>query len=647
MSARLARNADGSPICPRILTSVLISERAARGAGPFRLGAVATAAIPALVLLLAGSSFAAEVPAPANIVVILADDLGFSDLGSYGGEIETPNLDRLARRGVRFTQFYVTPRCSPTRAALLTGLYPHEVGIGHLNEQWGRPGYRGELAPDAATLAEVLSSVGYGTYMAGKWHLAHNPELDGTRPSSEERRSWPRERGFDRFFGTIRGSGSFFEPASLVRDDVFVEPGEDFYYTDAISSEAAAYLDQHFAEDPSRPFFLYLSYTAPHWPLHAPDEDLRRVAGRYDAGWDALREQRYRRMVEMGMVRRDWSPAPRDPRAEAWHDTRHQAWQARRMEAYAAMVERMDRGIGRVLAALERQRALDDTLVVFLSDNGGNGEQLRGLWRLGALTMPIPAVNRRRFGDNPSMMPGPADTFQTCGPGWSSLQDTPFRLGKHATHEGGIASPLIVHWPAGLGVEPGSLIRAPGHVVDLMPTLLEVAGTVYPRASLSGADMGRAGGEVRALRGESLMPLLRGGSRRRGPMFWEHEGNRAVRDGKWKLVSDWPGDWQLYDLETDRTELHDLAARHARRVAAMAAMYERFAADTGVEAWPWVSRPHRWLFLGTLFVILVIAAIAVIRRRLRNVTSGGRPVLPFSPLVPSADLSPADRREET
>ncbi len=530
-----------------------------------------------------------------NIVVILADDLGYSDVGSYGGEIETPTLDRLAHQGVRFTQFYVTPRCSPTRAALLTGLYPHEVGIGHLNERWGRPGYRGELDPKAPTLAEALRPAGYRTYMAGKWHLSPNPELDGTQPSDEERRGWPRQRGFDRFYGTIRGSGSFFEPASLVEGDRYVEPGEDFFYTDAISSEAAGFLDDHFAEDPSRPFFLYLSYTAPHWPLHAPDEDVRKYAGRYDAGWDALREARYRRMVEMGILGRDWPLAPRDPRARSWDEIRHRAWQARRMEVYAAMVEGMDRGIGRVLAVLERAGALDDTLIVFLSDNGGNGKQFQGIWRAAAWLMPVPEAARRQFGDNPDTMPGPAATFQTCGPGWSSLQNAPFRLGKRAAHEGGIASPLIVHWPAGLGARPGSLIREPGHVVDLMPTFLEAAGVARQRQP--------------RLRGSSLMPLLRGGSRSRGPMFWEHEGNRALRDGRWKLVSAYPGSWELYDLEADRTELHDLASRHPERVASMTATYRQLAAETGVEAWPWVSRPHRWLIVGALSLLLVIAAI--------------------------------------
>ncbi len=542
---------------------------------------------------------APDAPRRPNVVVILADDLGFSDLGSYGGEIETPNLDRLASGGVRFTRFYVTPRCSPTRAALLTGRYSHEVGVGHLNGDWGRPGYRGELAAEAATLAEVLRASGYRTYMAGKWHLANNPNLDGTQPSAEERRSWPRVRGFDRFFGTIRGSGSFYEPASLVRDDRFIEPGEDFFYTDAISSEAETYLDDHFAEDPSRPFFLYLSYTAPHWPLHAPEEDLAKVAGRYDAGWDDLRGARRRRMIELGIAREEWPLAPREPRAAAWEAARHKAWQARRMEVYAAMVGRMDRGIGRVLATLEHARAFDDTLLVFLSDNGGNAEQFRGLWRAAAWVMPSAGVDRWRFGDNPGTPPGPADTFQTCGPGWSSLQNTPFRLGKHATHEGGIASPLIVHWPAGLGAEPGSLVRSPGHVVDLTPTFLEAAGVARPSG----------------LRGESLMPLLRGGYRRRGPMFFEHEGNRAVIDGRWKLVSDFPGPWELYDLEADRTESDDLAASDPERVATMAAMYHRFAGETGVEAWPWVSPWRRRLIAGVLLAPVAIAVVWRWRRR--------------------------------
>ena len=281
------------------------------------------------------------------------------------------------------------------------------------------------------------------------------------------------------------------------------------------------------------------------------------------------------------------------------------------MEVYAAMVERMDRGIGRVLAAVEAGGALDDTLVVFLSDNGACAEELVGIYRLGAYVLPIPRVTRGgrplRFGDRPEVMPGPDDTFQTYGPGWASLSNTPFRAHKHRTHEGGIATPLIVHWPAGLGAMPGSLIHAPGHVVDLMPTVLEVSGAEYP-ARVEGR-------ETLPLAGESLLPLLRGRPRQRGPMFWEHEGNRAVRDGRWKLVSRWPKSWELYDLEADRTELVDLAPRGPQRVAEMAAMYERFAADTGVEPWPWVVPQVRWVVWGTAGLVVVLGVWLVRRRR--------------------------------
>ncbi|MCP3963263.1 MAG: arylsulfatase [bacterium] len=550
------------------------------------------------------SSASAQSEQP-NIIVILADDLGYSDLGSYGGEIDTPNLDYLARSGTRFTQFYVTPRCSPTRAALLTGRYPHEVGLGYLNRDWRRPGYRGELSADAVTVAEVLRSAGYRTYMSGKWHLARNPRPDGSQPDEEQRRAWPRARGFDRFFGTIRGSGSYYRPASLVRDDHFIEPGEGFYYTDAISAEAAGFLEEHFAEDQESPFFLYLAYTAPHWPMHAPPETVEKYAGRYDAGWDALRVERRRRTVQLGLARAQWALPPRDPKAAAWEEEPLKEWQARRMQVYAAMVERMDAGIGRVLSTLRSAGALDNTLLLFLSDNGGCREVLSGPYRLGAYLLQPLDIKWRRFGDQPKRMPGSVRTFQTYGAGWSNVSNAPFRSHKRATHEGGIATPLIVHWPAGLDVEQGSLIRQPGHVVDLMPTLLEAAGAVD-----SPPD-----GSTPNLRGESLMPLLQGDSRSRGPMFWEHEGNRAVREGKWKLVSDWPGEWELYDLEADRTEIHDLAAREPERVAAMRAMYDRFAAQTGVESWPWVARPFRRLVWGSAVMLLVVAVVLVARRR--------------------------------
>ncbi len=566
-------------------------------------------ALGCLLALAAAPSPAARRP---HVVVIVADDLGYSDLGSYGGEIATPHLDRLAEEGVRFTQFYATPRCSPSRAALLTGLYPHEAGLGHLNLDWRRRGYRGELEPRAVTLAEALRASGYRTYMAGKWHLAHNPGR-GEQEPADRHRTWPRARGFDRFFGTLRGSGSHFQPATLVRDDTFVEPGgrppgDGFYTTDAFSDAAARFVGEHFAGNPetpgrARPLFLYLAYTAPHWPLHAPAEDVRRHAGRYDAGWDELRRRRHRRMVERGLVRGEWPLSPRDG-AAAWEEAPHRAWQARRMEVYAAMVERMDSGVGRVLAALEAAGAGDDTLIFFLSDNGASAEELVGLYRLAVRTLPLPALTRRQLGDDPQRMPGPGDTFQAYGRGWSSLSNTPFRGHKHGTHEGGIAAPLIVRWRSGLGAAPGSLIHAPGHLVDLMPTILEAAGAVRPRRAAP------------PLRGESLLPLLAGGWRHRGPIFWEHEGHRAVRDGRWKLVSRWPGRWELYDLEADRTELRDLGSSEPQRLEAMRAMYRRFAADTGVGAWPWVVPQVRWAASGA--AVLALAAATLWWRRARR-----------------------------
>lgn len=558
--------------------------------------------------LLLGLPAALAADPPPNIVVILTDDLGFSDIASYGGEIETPHLDRLAGAGVRFSQFYVTPRCSPTRASLLTGLYSHEVGIGHLNQPWGRPGYLGELSREVPTLAELLQSVGYRTYMSGKWHLSHNPRPERSEQDVPSRLGWPRARGFDRVFGTIRGSGSFYDPASLVRDDDFIGVDRGFFYTDAISDEAAGFVREH-AASKSGPFFLYLSYSSPHWPLHAAEEDVREYAGRFDAGWDVLRRERRQRLVELGLIDPGWELAPLEPRAVAWDAEPHKAWQARRMETYAAMVDRMDRGIGRVLAAIEAAGAWDDTLIVFLSDNGGNAEEFQGINRLGRWLMPVPEVAQRRFGDDPEVMPGGPDTFQTYGPGWSSLSNTPFRRGKHWAHEGGIATPLIVHWPAGLGVEPGSLIHAPGHVVDLVPTFLEVASLAYPTRF---ADR-----PSRPLRGESLVPLLLGRQRERGPMYWAHEGNRGMRDGRFKLVSDWPGDWELYDMKTDRTELYDLAEQQPQRVAEMARRYERFAREAQVGTWPWVARPFRiavWS-LSALVLVLVVGIRFWWRRR--------------------------------
>jgi arylsulfatase A-like enzyme len=565
-------------------------------------------------LVLLADVAATAAPQP-SFVVILGDDMGYSDIGSYGGEIATPSLDALAASGLRFTEFYNTARCSPTRAALLTGVYPHQAGMGFLPFDWHSPGYTGSLAEDVVTIPEALGGAGYRSYMAGKWHLS-NQMVE--MPDDEVRiskASWPIARGFDRFYGTIAGAGNYFFPAALVEDERPIAPeGEGYYYTDAVSERAAAFVREHAEHHPDQPFFLYVAYTAPHWPLHAREEDVSRYRGRYDAGWDALREERHARMLEIGVVDRRWPLSPRDPDAPAWEDAEQKAWQARRMEVYAAQVEVMDRGIGRIVKALEETGALDDTLLLFLSDNGGCAEELEDppgwVRRFLPLAFRAPARDGRSVqrGNDPAVMPGGEHTFQSYGLPWANASNTPFRFYKQRVHEGGIATPLIAHWPSGLGTAPGALSDAPGHVVDLMPTLLELAGASPPRA--------RNGRPSRELRGESLVPVLRGGNRERAAIFWEHQGNRGVRRGRWKLVSRWRRGWELYDIEADRTELRNLAAEQPERVHELVALYEDWAESAGVAPWPWVIRPLRWgvatLGLGGL------AAAALLFARLRR-----------------------------
>ena len=306
-----------------------------------------------------------------NVLLILNDDMGYSDIGCYGGEVETPNLDRLATNGLRFSQFYNTARCSPSRASLLTGLHPHQTGIGILTYDSGPEGYAGDLHQRCVTIAEALKPAGYRNYLSGKWHVSNNL----VAPTA----SWPMQRGFDDFFGTIIGAGSFYDPNTLTRGNDNAEhearePG--FFYTDAISDQAVAFLDKHEREHPGTPFFEYVAYTAPHWPLHAHDEDIAKYKGRFDEGWDTLREARLERLVRSGILDRQWQLSPRDPTQPPWEDAAHKAWLARCMEVYAAQIDRMDQGIGRILAALEKSGELDNTIVIFLADNGACAEDI-------------------------------------------------------------------------------------------------------------------------------------------------------------------------------------------------------------------------------------------------------------------------------
>lgn len=511
-----------------------------------------------------------------NVLVIMNDDMGYSDLGCYGGEVDTPNLDRLAGNGLRLTQFYNTPRCSPSRASLLTGLYPHQAGIGILTYPTGPEGYAGDLNEQCVTMAEVLRDSGYRTYLSGKWHVSSSL----TEPTG----SWPLQRGFDQFYGTIIGAGSFYHPNTLTRGNENIEheaqDDPEFFYTDAISQSAAGFIRDHAREHADQPFFQYVAYTAPHWPLHAHPEDIAKYHGRFDAGWDRLREERLERMVKAGLIDPDWALTARDPNAPAWEDAEQKAWLLRCMEVYAAQVDRMDQGIGRIVAALEETGQLENTLIVFLADNGACAEDIPDNISMEELVNELMIARAQTrdgrpvtVGNIPELMPGPEDTYQSYGTAWANLSNTPFRLYKHWTHEGGVASPFILHWPAGIP-HAGELRHTPAHMPDIMATVVDVTGAKYP---------GRyRDQEIPPLEGKSLAPLFSTDALPERPMFWEHEGNAAVRMGRWKLVREYPGPWELYDMQVDRTELNNLAQDHPEKVQEMVKHYEAWAERCGV-----------------------------------------------------------------
>jgi arylsulfatase A-like enzyme len=514
---------------------------------------------PLLLVALAPAGLPAAAPRP-NVVLIVADDLGFSDLACYGSEVRTPNLDRLAAGGLRFTQFYNCARCCPTRAALLTGLSPHRAGVGHMLGNWRPPAYSAGLGADTVTLAEVLRPAGYGTYHVGKWHVG------GVGPQAAKAAvpNHPLDRGFDHAYGT-GGGGNFFRPTPLYRDREALTPGPDYYTTDAFTDAAVGFLDGHGREHRDRPFFLHLCYTAPHFPLQAKPADIARYDGKFADGWDAMRARRLARQKQLGVVPADTVLSPRDPAARAWADVPagERAEWAKRMAVHAAMIDCMDQGIGRVLDAVKRLGATDNTLVLFFSDNGASAEYLDS-W-------PNPAR-----GHKPGSEVGTTDSHRCLEIGWANAANTPFRENKMWAHEGGTHTPLVAHWPAGIAAR-GGFTPAVGHVIDLMPTLVELSGATYPRE--------RGGRPVPASEGRSLVPAFRGEKTGRRTLFWEHEGNRAVRLGDWKLVAAHGGAWELYDLATDRTETRNRATDEPDRVKELAAAWQAWADRVGVVPW--------------------------------------------------------------
>lgn len=508
----------------------------------------------------------ASADASPNIIVILADDLGYSDLGCFGGEISTPTLDRLGYQGVRMTSFYNTARCSPSRASLLTGQHPHRTGIGILTDDDRPHGYPGSLRTDVATIAERFKEGGYATALAGKWHLSH----DVSTPND----SWPTRRGFDDFYGILAGADSYFNPQGLHHNEEHIRVTDpEFYLTDAISNHAAGFISQCHARQ--TPFFLYLAYTAPHWPLHAPESDIARYLDTYQSGWDELREQRLDRLVQEGLLPANTALSRRDSSQQAWSDTPDQSWNARRMATYAAQVSRMDAGIATVLDSLGNDA--ENTLILFLSDNGASAEPMPPP---GAINFASRQPSRTRagtpinVGNSPQINPGGEDTYATYGTAWANLSNAPFRLYKEWVHEGGIATPLIASWPAGFGNTP-RVVDEPSQLTDIVPTLIDAAG--LPSHDGPGRSM------LSSWRAET--------AGHNAPLFWEHLGNCAVRVGSWKLIRSGFGDWELYDMRNDRTEEHDKAADFPERAVQMAALWQEWADSNGVIPWEDIE-PH-------------------------------------------------------
>ncbi len=513
-----------------------------------------------------------------NIVIIMADDMGFSDIGCFGGEIKTPNLDKLAASGLRFTQFYNCARCCPTRASLLTGQYPHKVGLARNGQSLSRSGI---------TIAEALKQAGYNTAMTGKWHLSradtlkettlHQKWLDHQHDPGHPfapLETYPVSRGFDKHYGVIWGVIDFFDPFSLVEGARAVENvPDDYYFTDAINEKSARYIREFSQSD--KPFFLYVAHCAPHWPLHARPEDIAKYKDTYKDGWEKLRHDRYKRMIEMGLFKKENTPMPPiQDRGRRWAELTEQekSFQASKMAVHAAMVDRLDQGLSKIMETLEQTGQLDNTVIFFLSDNGASPEvpQTPGYDRSSQTR------DGRKIRYKGISEPGQETTYTGIGAPWSSASNTPFRYWKKESFEGGCHTPLIVHWPEKLKAKPGSVTSQVGHVIDIMPTCLELAGAKYT---------GRYNGHtLTPLDGKTLMPILRGRQREgHERLFFEHMGGRAIIEGHWKLVALKDRPWELYNLNQDRTEMDNLAAKHPDRVRAMSSQWDIWAGKVGLK----------------------------------------------------------------
>lgn len=549
-----------------------------------------------------------------NIILIMSDDMGYSDLGCYGSEISTPSLDSLAMDGLRYTQFYNMGHCCPSRAALMTGLYPHQTGLGWMvGEDFHLPGYTNELNDHCVTIAEVLKMAGYSTFMTGKWHLCRNTHADGPKYD------WPLQRGFEKFYGILTGAGNYYDPPSLCRGNKLITPENDpvyhsdqYYFTNAITDNTIRFIKNR---EKDKPFFMYVAYTTAHWPMQAPEEAIKKYKGKYDAGWNILRRQRFEREKELGVIDSNATLSPLD--THPWSEEKDKEAMAQRMETYAAMITIMDKGIGEIVRELKKEGIFDNTIIFFLQDNGGNAEgvgygdgengrrkfvakdtsKLKPLGKNEIQYAVIPKVTHHGAVSimGKKVMAGPENTYLAYLKPWADLSNTPFRKYKNFVYEGGIATPLIVHWPNGIDAPGGAIRKQPGHEIDIMPTIIQLANAKYPKQY--------KGHKITPVSGVSLVPTFTNQSLEPRAIYFAHQANRAMRMGKWKIVSGaelhgpygkWKTytsmPWQLYNMEKDRSELKDLSAQYPERVQKMVSMWEKWAHATKVYPMPWKEK---------------------------------------------------------
>ncbi len=508
-----------------------------------------------------------------NIIIFMLDDMGYSDLGCFGGEIQTPNMDQLAATGVRFTQMHNCARCCPTRASLMTGQYPQKAGINGMGVN---------LNMNSATIAEVLTEIGYHTGMIGKWHLSE------TKPVADKKeqlrwlahradygpfsplKNYPSNRGFEEHWGNIWGVVNYFDPFSLVHNETPIkEVPKDFYMTDFITQKSLDLIDSYSNDD--KPFFLYVAHTAPHWPLHALPEDIAKYKDTYKEGWEVLRKNRYKRMVAMGIIDSSTYKLPENSSGESWADCDKKAYESACMSAHAAMVDRVDQGMGKIIQKLKENVQYDNTIIFVLSDNGASYE--RGY---------LPGFDRPGFTRDSTIInynaehPGPENTWNYIGKAWASASNTPFRFWKKESYEGGSATSFIIHWPNGLKGKENTINRSVAHVIDILPTCLELSGATYPKTI--------NGEKTVSLDGTSILPLLYGQKQSiHDTLYWEHEGGRAIRTGDWKMSS-LPGkQWELFNISKDHTEIKDLSGKNQDKVIEMNKGWTNWAKRMGTK----------------------------------------------------------------